>query len=235
MPELLIALTPISLIDSFSLLPFAVVVLAVMLSGPAPYLTSASFLVGTMLSYFVAGVLIVFGLGEVIQQATSIIVHWWNNPRAIDYMLSIVLGLALVVLGYRWAVARRAKAARKHVSSGMTPTQAFVMGAGATIAGLWGALPYFAAIDQILKADISYVEGILALAFYCVVFVGFASALVVLRAVVGPRADAIFTKVNRLIEVWGRRVLVTLMILLGSVMLADGVGWLFGRPLIPVG
>ncbi len=235
MLELLIALTPISLIDSLSLLPFAVVVLGVLLGGPRPYLTSVGFLLGVMLSYFAAGVVIVSGLGEIIQRVTASIVHWFNNPGAIDYILGMVVGIALILLGYRWAIARRKKAERKQVSSGMTPVQAFVMGAGATIAGLWGALPYFAAIDQILKADVSYAEGVSALAYYNIVFVSFAAALVLIRALVGARADAVFDTVNRLLEIWGKRVLIALMILLGSVMLADGVGWLLGHPMIPVG
>jgi len=235
MLELLITLTPIGLIDSLSLLPFAVVVLAVLLGGPRPYLTSIGFLAGTMLSYFAAGVLIVFGLGALLQQATRIVVEWWNNPRTIDYVLGMVVGAALIVLGYRWAVARRATAERRQVAAGLAPGQAFVMGAGATIAGLWGALPYFAAIDAILKADVSYVEGTLALAYYCAVFIAFAGLLVVIRAVVGARANVVVGLGNRAIEVGGRRGLSTLRIVLGAVMLADGVGWLLGRPLIPVG
>jgi hypothetical protein len=109
------------------------------------------------------------------------------------------------------------------------------MGAGATTAGLWGALPYFAAIDQIMKADVSYAAGIAALAYYNIVFVSLAAALLLIRAVAGSRADGLFNAVTRLFEIWGKRVLVALMIVLGSVMLADGVGWLFGHPVIPVG
>lgn len=194
-----------------------------------------SFLLGTVLSYLAAGVLIVFGLGELLQRLTAGIVHWFNNPRAIDYILSMVVGVALILLGYRWAIARRKRAERKQVSAGMTPGAAFVTGAGATIAGIWGALPYFAAIDQIMKADVSYAEGIAALAYYNIVFVSLAAALLLVRAVVGQRADGLFHAVTRLFEVWGKRVLVALMIVLGSVMLADGVGWLFGHPVIPVG
>ena len=101
MIALLYALTPISLIDSLSLLPFAVVVLAVLLSGPKPYLSSVSFLLGVVLSYFAAGVLIGFGLGALLQGVTATIVHWFNNPSAIDYILSMVVGIALILLGYR--------------------------------------------------------------------------------------------------------------------------------------
>ena len=52
---------------------------------------------------------------------------------------------------------------------------------------------------------------------------------------VGQRSDGLFNAVTRLFEIWGKRVLVALMIVLGSVMLADGVGWLLGHPVIPVG
>ena len=235
MIPLLYALTPISLIDSLSLLPFAAVALAVLLSGPKPYVSSIGFLLGVFLSYFASGVLIVFGLGEILQRVTGAIVHWYNNPRAIDYILSMVVGVALILVGYRWAIARRKRAERRQVSSGMTPGAAFAMGAGATIAGIWGALPYFAAIDQIMKADVTYAEGVVALGYYNIVFVSLAAALVVTRATLGERANVIFDTVNRLFEVWGKRVLVALMIVLGSVMLADGVGWLFGHPVIPVG
>jgi hypothetical protein len=234
MLDLLVTLTPISLIDSLSLMPFAMVVLATLLSGPKPYVSSISFLLGTTLSYFAAGVLIAFGLGGLIERLTVSLVHRFWNPQAIDYWLSMVIGLALIVLGYRWAVARRERAERKDVSTGMTPPQAFTLGAGATIAGLWGALPYFAAVDQILKANVSMWEVMIALAYYNIVFVSLAASLVLVRAVAGKRADGLFAAVNRLLSVWGKRLLIAGMILLGIVMIADGVGWLLGHPLIPV-
>ena len=235
MLEVFVALTPISLIDSLSLLPFAVVVLAVLLSGPKPYVAATSFLLGIFLSYFAAGVVIAWGLGEVIERVTAAIVHWFKNPSPLDYILSIVIGIALITVGYRWANARRARAERRQPSAGMTPPQAFGVGAGATIAGLWGALPYFAAIDQILKADLSYVEAAVALAYYNVLFISLGAALVLIKAFLGSRADAIFETVNRLIAAWGKRVLIAAMLILGAVMVADGVGWLLGRPIIPVG
>ncbi len=235
MSGLLITLTPISLVDSLSVVPFSVVVLAVLLSGPKPYLSSVSFLLGTALSYFAAGVLIAVGLGAVVAQAADALVHWFKNPSALDYVLSVIIGFGLVVLGYRWAMARRKRAADKPVQTGMDPLQAFTLGAGATIAGLWGALPYFAAIDQILKADTSTWEAVVALAFYNLVFISISAALVIIRACVGSRADPIFEAVDRFFQVWGKRVLIVLMVLLGLVMVADGVGWLLGHPLIPVG
>jgi hypothetical protein len=234
MLDLLLVLTPISLVDSTSILPFGLVVLAVLLSGPRPYLASLSFLLGTALSYFAAGILIVTGLGNVLERASAALLHWWKNPSAVDYVLGILVGIALIVFGYRWSVARQEKAKRKKVAPGVTPNQAFLLGAGTTIAGLWGALPYFAAIDQILKADLSTAEAVIALAYYNLIFISLLFLLVVFRAVAGTGADALFETVNRLFPVWGKRVVIALMLLLGAVFVADGVGFFLGRPLIPV-
>lgn len=235
MPELLAALTPISLVDSLSLMPFAMAVLARLLGGPRPYAGAVGFLGGIVLSYFGAGVLIAVGLGRLIERATVGIVYWFKHPRTIDYVASMVIGVTLIALGYRWALMRRKKAERKDPSADPSPTQAFMLGAGATLAGLWGALPYFAAVDQILKADASTGDALVALAYYNVVFVSIPAVLVAARAVAGARADGLFDAVNRLLAVWGRRLLIAGMMLLGAVMLADGVGWMFGHPLIPVG
>ena len=101
-------------------------------------------------------------------------------------------------------------------------------------AGLWGALPYFAAVDTILKEDLTIPQSVAALAYYNVIFVSSGVALVIIRAVMGEKADAVFETVNRLVALWGKRLVIATMVILGVVMLADGVGWLLGRPLIPV-
>jgi hypothetical protein len=236
MLDLIVTLTTISLIDSLSMLPFAIVVLAVLLSGRQPYLTATGFLLGIFVSYLASGILIAFGLGETINKVTEVLVHWFKNPNALDYYLSMVVGVLLIVFGYAWATARRKKAEqKKQADPGMGPVQAFLLGGGAVLAGLWGALPYFAAVDTILKENLAVSESIVALTYYNVIFVSSGVVVVLIRAVMGERADGIFAAVNRFIAVWGKRVIITLMVLLGLVMLADGVGWLAGRPLIPTG
>ena len=186
------------------------------------------------LSYFSAGVLIAVGLRSLIEQVTTYLAYWWKNPSTVDHVLGIVVGFGLITVGYRWAQARQEKAKRKKVSSEMTPTQAFWLGAGATIAGIWGALPYFAAIDLILKSDISDWEAVGVLAYYNLIFMSPLALLVLIRACAGKRADGVFDWVNRLFTVWGKAILIVTMIVLGLVMVADSVGWFIGHPLIPV-
>jgi hypothetical protein len=41
-------------------------------------------------------------------------------------------------------------------------------------------------------------------------------------------AVALFTR-------WGKHLLVTVLVGLGFILIVDGIGWFFGKPLIPVG
>ena len=66
------------------------------------------------------------------------------------------------------------------------------------------------------------------------IFISPLALLVLIRACAGTRADGLFDWVNRLFTVWGKAILIVLMIILGLVMVADGVGWFIGHPLIPV-
>jgi len=45
---------------------------------------------------------------------------------------------------------------------------------------------------------------------------------------------SIFDFIKDLIAKWGRRVIVTLLVILGLAMVLDGIGWFLGMPLIPV-
>ena len=103
MAELLITLTPISLLDSLSLLPFAVVVLSMLFRAPRPYAGVVAFLSGLFASYFASGVLIAVGLGGIIERVTTAVVYWFWHPSAIDYILSIVVGIALIVSVMKWS------------------------------------------------------------------------------------------------------------------------------------
>ena len=51
----------------------------------------------------------------------------------------------------------------------------------------------------------------------------------------GQRASAVFDRINAFMLAWGNRAIIALMVLLGLVMIADGVGWMLGRPIIPTG
>lgn len=86
---------------------------------------------------------------------------------------------------------------------------AFALGASSTVIGLPGAFPYFAAIDQILRADASTAGAVALLLFYNGVFLLPLLAIPLLRAAFGRRADAFSARFAPQMERWGHRLVVS--------------------------
>ena len=141
--------------------------------------------------------------------------------------------MALLVFALRMA---RPKGDRNErpVATGMTGSQAFVAGVGLTIVGLPGAVPYFGAINLILRDELTFGQEFVALLVYNVVFIVPLAALLVLRLMLGDRSQGLLEQVRVAFDTWGQRVVVSLMVVLGIVLVADGIGWFLGHPLIPV-
>jgi hypothetical protein len=74
-----------------------------------------------------------------------------------------------------------------------------------------------------LAACVAFLLGILAIYLPC----GIVIAL-------GARSQPFFDAVSRFSEVWGRRLIAAALLVLGGLLVADGVGWFFGRPLLPL-
>jgi cytochrome c biogenesis protein CcdA len=233
MNELLTVLTPIALIDSTSMIPMSIVPLAILFAGKRPLLSSAAFIVGIFLPYLIIGILIAVGLGGVIAKINEFVVTKWNHPDTLDLILQIVIGVVLFTIGYRMALTRRKQEDRAPPDD-VSPAGAFTFAAGLVLVGIPGALPYFAAIDQLLRADLPVVPSLLALVYYNVVFALPLVVLVLARAIFPKQVERISGPLGRLAEKWGRRLIVTLLIILGLVLVLDGVGWFVGRPLPPV-
>ena len=66
-----------------------------------------------------------------------------------------------------------------------TPADAFALGAGTILVGLPGAIPYFAAIDQILRSDLNAGSNVIALIYYNVIIVLPLLGMMLLHALMG--------------------------------------------------
>jgi uncharacterized membrane protein len=60
------------------------------------------------------------------------------------------------------------------------------------------------------------------------------AALVCLRVFFPHQSEIIFDFIKDLITKKDRRVIMTLLVILGLVIVVDGIGWFLGMPLIPV-
>jgi cytochrome c biogenesis protein CcdA len=172
-------------------------------------------------------------LNSAFDTINAYFVRWMKEPHILELALQIILGILLFYFGIRPAKARQSKGDRG-VGESVTPLQAFTVAAGLTIVGIPGAIPYLAAIDQILRADLSYTGSLMALLYYNIVFITPLAALVFIRALFPKQSDRILAAISRFMDKWLAHIIKVFLVLLGAAMIVDGVFWLLGRPLIEV-
>ena len=232
MLDLLATLVPIALIDSLSLIPVAVVPLALLLGGRQPVAGALAFVAGVLVIYTPFGLLLTFGLDELFDALSAHFSAWWNRtPDFGEVVLEIVVGLLLLVAGQR-ICEKRGSQTDEERPRGMTPLQGFLSGFILTVTGLWGALPYFAAVSQILKEDLPPAGMMGAILFYNLVFALPLFAMLAVHFLLGDRSERWFGKLAVFITHWGKRFISLLLIGLGFLMVVDGIGWLNGWPLL---
>lgn len=236
MVELLLVLAPIALLDATSITPLCIVPLILLMGGPKPLRTSAGFLSGIFVSYVLCSILVLVGLQGFVQLAQDRFVAYWNHPDTIDIWLGIAIGAVMVLFGARLSARRQPPPddESSRVQEGAGPWQAFVGGFVLTLVGLPGALPLFAAVDQILRADPGLAGELIAVLFYNVVFVAPLAFVLVLRIVSGDSVEPLLRRVGEVMGTWGRRLIVGGLIVVGLAFVADGIGWLLGQPLLPL-
>jgi cytochrome c biogenesis protein CcdA len=235
MLELLTVLTPIALIDSTSVTPLGLVPLATILTGKRPFGTAFAFLAGLFISYLIMALLFLFGLSSVLTRLNAWLSYRWDNPEPADFGIQILVGLVMLFFGLRIAEIRKSRSSGRELQSGVSPVSAFGFGFLMNVVGFPGALPYFAAADRIAQADPPVADTVLAVVFYVTIFVLPLTAIVLLRALLGQRMDAIMQAIQDFFDTKGKRLLMVLLVLLGLILVVDGVAYFLGGPLIPIG
>lgn len=236
MTELLFAiLAPIALIDSLSIIPVCLIPLIILLTSQRPVVNTAMFIIGIFVVYFPFGLLLVFGLSAVFDTVGEWISEWLNRkPEFIDLVAQFLIGIALLSLGRLIARKRVSKTTEQPVLV-VTPMISFNFSALLMLSGLWGALPYFAAVEQIVRAEITALNIVLSLAFYNVVFVTPLVVLFITGLALGSGAKRFLEKITEFVTRFGRQFIAIVLILLGLLLVLDAVGWYFNHPIIPIG
>jgi len=231
MLELLAYLVPIVIADAMNPVLAAAVIFA--LGTRKPYSAALWVLAGWYVIYFVAGLGLAVGLERVVGALAS--------PRSIDFVIQTPIALGLIWLAYKSARDSEQAKADRHVpqARGSSHTlgafSGFLLGATINLIGLPFAIPYFAAIDQILKVDLSFTETLSVLALYNLAYILPFAALVFLRFIYGELADALFERVNARMEKASAVIMPVMLFAIGAVLLVDTVLYFpTGRPLINI-
>ena len=213
-------LLPILLTDVFNPVLFIFMVYAA--GTRRPVVASAAMLLGHTVTYFVVGIGIAVGLGRISERLA--------NPLSIDFVIQFVIALVLL-----WLALRTRKDTGKRPDEQtpeFTPWSAFGFGAIVNIIGIPFAVPYFAAIGQFLKSDLSTGGVLVALLLYNLVYALPFLMIPVMTAVMGERSKPILARVNNFMERVSGYLMPVLLGIIGFALLVDSIAFFIkGEPL----
>lgn len=217
-------LTPILITDMLNPVLLAGVIFG--LGSRRPFLNSTLVLLGWFVTYFAAGILLALGLDAIID--------FFKTPRPIDFVVETVLGLLLIGLGVQVARSGQPKKKGRELEDADTLSAGTSFGIGASInlIGMPFAIPYFAVLGQILKADLDWMGALMVLLIYNLLYVLPFSLLIFIRLIYRQESDALFKSISDGMERLSAILMPVLLFLVGGVLLADA--FLFfstGKPL----
>lgn len=203
------SLVPILLTDIVNPVLFAFMVYAA--GTDRPIANSSALLLGHTVAYFSAGILLAAGLEQAIDRL--------QNPKRIDYFIQLVIAAGLLWVGIR----SRSDTGRHPEKS--TPklglASSFGYGAVVNFIGIPFALPYFAALGQILKADFSTSQAVSALAAYNLVYAAPFCSVPIMRAVLGERSQPLLERINLFLDKAAGILMPVMLILIALALIVD--------------
>jgi cytochrome c biogenesis protein CcdA len=214
MIDLLPNLVPLLLIDALNPVLFALMLVAIGTSKP--FANSIALLAGHTFAYFVSGIFIALGLDRVLDRL--------DNPLPVDFVLELIIGLALL-----WAAlaARDGKASEQKEPEGeLTPVYCFGYGTVINFIGVPFALPYFAVVNQVLKANLSVESSVLVLVIYNAAYALPFLLVPISVALIGDSSKPVLEKINGVLIRLVDTLMPILLLFVGIALSADALSYL---------
>ena len=211
MIELSLTLIPFLIVDALNPVLFALLVFAV--GSSKPFANSIAFLSGHTTAYFFSGVIIAFGLEKITARL--------SNPLPVDFVIGLVIGLLCL-----WAALKSRDgnaSAEKNPEGELTPTYCFGYGMIVNFIGVPFALPYFAAIDQILSAGLPLNSSLFVLAGYNAAYALPFILVPVAVALIGDRSKPILDKINAALVSLTDKLMPIMLFLIGAALTIDAL------------
>ena len=207
-------LVPILITDVINPVLFAFLVYAAGTSRPV--LNSVAVLFGHTLAYFSAGIIIALGFERIADRLA--------NPHHIDYILGLIVGCLLL-----WVALRSRKQvdqSQRQDGEDLSPLTAIGVGAVVNFVGIPFALPYFAALDQILKADLTTTGALMMLVAYNLLYALPFAIVPVLTAIYREQSRPLLQRINEVLDRWSSYLMPVLLTAVGVALIADAISYL---------
>lgn len=214
MIDLLLNLIPLLVVDALN--PMLSALMLVAIGTSRPFANSIAFLAGHTASYFASGILIALGLDWILDRL--------DNPLPVDFVLELIIGLALL-----WAAlaARDGQASQHKEPAGqLTPVYCFGYGAVINFIGVPFAVPYFAAVTQVMKANLSVESSVLVLAIYNAAYALPFLLVPIAVALIGERSKPVLEKINEVLIKLVDTFMPILLLFVGAALTADALSYL---------
>ena len=215
MVDLWAVLAPILLIDVLNPVLFAFMVYAA--GSNRPIGNSMAVLAGHTLAYFIAGLLLVFAYDKLALRMA--------NPERVDGVIEAALGLALIWLA--WYSSRNDGKEPDQGTSDLSLAQAFGLGAVINVIGIPFALPYFAALAQIVQEYHSLQFELTNVGLYNAAYAAPFLIVPLLRAVMGEGSAVTLGRINATLERVSDAIMPWLLLGLGLFLVADGMHFFY--------
>ena len=211
MVDIWTSLIPILIADLLNPVLFAFMVYAA--GTDRPIVNSSVMLLGHTVAYLAVGIVLSFGLEAVSYRLA--------NPKRIDFFVEVVVGVILLWVAWRSrSVENKDPEVR---TTSLSPISAFGLGMFVNFIGIPFAVPYFAALSQILKIDPSFLQAFLMLLAYNVLYALPFAIVPSLVAVMGQRSQPVLQKINAVLNRISAFLMPILLALVGLALLADAI------------
>ena len=211
----------------------SLLLILVALGGRRPAALAGAFVVRVYVVYFCCGLLLLLGAEAFTARFGAGLARLWNQPEALELVIQILVGLLLLVSS--WLMRRSSPAKpQEGPTAGSSPASMALLGGTLVLLGIPGAVPYLAAVERIVHQDPQGVTAIAYLLFYNLIFVLPLLSLIGLRFLFPQRAGKIFQSLATLSLSVLPKLTAVAVVALGLVLVADGIGWFLGHPLLPV-
>jgi len=214
--ELNTILFTILLTDIMNPVLFAFMIYA--LGTNKPLLNSGMILTGHTIAYASAG----FGVAYALEAVS----HRLANPQYIDFILGLIIGILLFIVGLKLFFTKP-KEEQEEKKQNLTPMKSLFLGVVINLIGIPFALPYFAAVDQILKADLSYLGSVYMLMIYNIAYALPFLMVIIFYLFYGDKSKSILSKINLVIERISAVLMPILLLIIGALLIVDAVRYFF--------
>ena len=232
MSALLPSLIAIAALDSLN--PSAIALQVYLLGTTKPIPRSIAFVIGIFLAYWTSGLLAVLGLDRLIQ--TVIVNSGFSLSTPLFYIIQFLTGIILLIVGVTLRIPTQSEPVKAPQKLNLAKT--FLLGMSVTILEFPTALPYFAAIEQIVRANLDLLSTMSILALYNLIFVLPPIALIVIYLFFHRQSFALtlLQRINRSIAIYSPHIIRFLILGLGIFFIADSlvycITYAFGNPSI---